>query len=53
MNDRCKGCLNSRCVVSENGYHYICCLPYLKMVDCIKGFTDYYTGIKNISTNRE
>ena len=38
---------------SENGYHYICCLPYLKMMDCIKGFVDYYTGIKNISTNRE
>ena len=32
---RCDICLNSRIVVSENGYHSICCLPARKANECV------------------
>ena len=34
---RCDNCANSRVVVSENGYHSVCCLSTKKALDCIMG----------------
>ena len=31
----CEDCINSRLVVSENGYHAICTLPEKDMTDCM------------------
>lgn len=45
---RCDTCLNSRVIISENGYHSICCLSQKKAVDCITKQKDYYA--KNPST---
>lgn len=38
---KCDRCLNSRRIVSENGFHSICCLSEKKSVDCITGKKDY------------
>ena len=38
----CKDCLNGRWVVSENGYHCICCLKLKKAMDCIKNNKSSY-----------
>jgi len=34
---KCDGCLNSMRIISENGFHSICCLSEKKAIDC---FTD-------------
>lgn len=40
---KCDSCMVSREIVSENGYHSICCLPYEIMKEClISG--KYYVG---------
>ena len=31
----CEKCLHSRLIVSENGYHSVCCLSQKKAVDCM------------------
>ena len=31
----CEKCLNSRPIVSENGYRYICCLTPKQAAECI------------------
>ena len=31
----CKECLNSRLILSENGWHAICTLPQRKALDCL------------------
>ena len=48
MNDerenRCDTCINSRTIVSENGYHSICTLSSKAAINCMTGKTDgYYT----------
>lgn len=40
----CETCLNSRLVISENGYHYQCCLSGIKSLRCHSGSTSYYEG---------
>ena len=32
---KCNTCLNTRVVLSENGFHYICCLSSRKANKCI------------------
>lgn len=34
---KCEECLHSRPIISENGYHYICCLSSKKATDCMIG----------------
>jgi hypothetical protein len=42
--DRCDTCINSRVVVSENGYHSICTLSSKAAINCMTEKTDsYYT----------
>lgn len=33
----CDKCLHSRLIISENGYHYACCLSQKEAVDCMVG----------------
>ena len=39
---KCDTCLESRCVVSENGFHHICCLSEDASLDCLLGRDDHY-----------
>ena len=39
---RCDTCLNSRVIISGNGYHSVCCLSQKNAVDCITKQKDYY-----------
>lgn len=39
---RCDMCLNSRHIISENGFHTICCLSEKKSLECITGEKDHY-----------
>lgn len=43
---KCEECLHSRPVVSENGYHYICCLSPKKAVNCIAGIKSQFVSLK-------
>lgn len=31
----CDSCLNSRPIISENGYHSVCCLSEKKATECL------------------
>jgi len=50
--DKCRTCLNSRGIISENGWHYICCLSSKKAVDCATNKKDYYITIKSLCINK-
>lgn len=39
---RCDTCLESRCVISENGIHYICCLNEKASIACLLHRDDHY-----------
>lgn len=39
---RCDKCLNSRPVLSGNGWHSICCLPVMAMSLCLTGEKDEF-----------
>ena len=39
---RCDKCLNSRPVLSENGWHSICCLSVKAMEKCLAGEKDRF-----------
>lgn len=43
---KCEECLHSRMIVSENGYHTICCLSQKKAVDCMTGKELHFVTIK-------
>ena len=40
--NRCDMCLNSRHIISENGFHPICCLSEKNSLECITGEKDHY-----------
>ena len=44
MTDKCENCLNSRLVVSENGFHYLCGLRFSEAFDCLKGKYNYFVN---------
>ena len=48
---KCDNCLNSRIVVSENGYHPVCCLSSKKVMECISGDKDHKVCI--VKNNKE
>lgn len=39
---RCDMCLNSSHIISENGFHTICCLSEKNSLECITGKKDHY-----------
>ena len=43
---KCEECLHSRLIVSENGYHAICCLPEKKAIDCMTDKESYFVSVK-------
>ena len=49
---KCDKCLNSRPIISENGYHFICCLSNKKAVNCITNTKDYFIPRSNIDINK-
>ena len=51
--DRCDECLNSRVVVSENGFHSVCCLSEKKAIDCYVGNKNHYIGKERSNENAE
>ena len=50
---RCDTCLNSRVIISESGYHSVCCLSQKKAVDCITQQKNYYTENPSTYTPKE
>lgn len=44
--DNCKDCLNSRLIVSENGFHYNCIFSSRKAIKCMTNGYCYYSKIK-------
>lgn len=49
--NKCDKCLNSRPIISENDYHFICCLSSKKAVNCITNTKDYFITIRKDDTN--
>lgn len=43
---KCEKCLHSRMIVSENGYHAVCCLSQKKAMDCIIGKKSSFVSVK-------
>ena len=43
---KCDTCLNSRPVLSENGWHNVCTLPPMDAVNCMAGREDDYVEWK-------
>lgn len=41
----CLYCINSRIVISENGYHPICCLSSSKSSECIVSRGKYFVSL--------
>jgi hypothetical protein len=44
---KCDTCTFSRPVVSENGFHSICTLPVVKMLECIHGNNKHYSCVSS------
>lgn len=44
--DKCKECLHSRPIISENGYHPVCCLSKKKTIDCLIGKKNWFATVK-------
>ena len=44
----CDGCLNSRRVISENGYHSVCCLSQKKAIECFMNHRSDYVGLNDL-----
>ena len=42
---QCIQCLNSRRMVSENGYHSVCRLPHKQALDCFMGNHEQFIDI--------
>ena len=38
----CDKCENSRVIISENGFHTVCCLGLKKAINCMQGFKALY-----------
>ena len=43
---KCEECLNSRPIISENGYHAVCCLSQKKAMDCMMGKKNHFVSVK-------
>ena len=43
---KCEECLCSRMIVSENGYHAVCCLSQKKAMDCIMDKKSHFVTLK-------
>ena len=48
---KCDTCLNSRCIISENGLHPICTLPPIRAKMCMLEKNNEYVGISQTINN--
>lgn len=46
LDNRCNSCLNSRLIISENGFHYVCRLNKRQYFRCITGVEDWSVRTK-------
>jgi len=51
--NKCDLCINSRVIISENGYHYICCLSEKEIMECILNNYSRYFDVTRFSNCRE
>lgn len=49
---KCDKCLNSCALISENDYHFVCCLLSKKATECITHVEDYFIPLSNIDINK-
>lgn len=42
----CDKCLNSRMIISENGYHSICCLSQKAAMECMMGKKKHFATLE-------
>jgi hypothetical protein len=42
----CEECLNTRLIVSENGFHRICTFPVSVSIKCIHGIKDRFIPLR-------
>ena len=48
---KCDTCLNSRVVISENGFHAVCNLSSVKATECMVGIKDNYMACGQTKRN--
>lgn len=46
--ERCNDCLNSRLIISENGWHAVCTLSGRAAIQCITGQVDKFIAIRRL-----
>lgn len=44
--DKCEKCLHSRPIISENGYHSVCCLSQRAAMNCIMGKKNHFVTLE-------
>lgn len=49
--EKCDKCLHSRVIVSENGYHSVCCLSQKAAMNCMMGKKNHCVTLKNDKEN--
>lgn len=42
----CSKCLHSRLIISENGYHSVCCLSQKAAMDCMLGKKNHFATLE-------
>ena len=42
----CEKCLHSRLIISENGYHSVCCLSQKAATDCMIGKKNHFATLE-------
>lgn len=45
---KCDSCLNSRPVISENGFHHVCCLSSKAAQNCLSGKKIKYESVADV-----
>lgn len=43
--NKCKKCLNSRWIISEDGYNPICCLSQQSAINCMTGKKNHFVTL--------
>ena len=46
---KCEECLHSRMIVSENGYHAVCCLSQRAAMNCMTNKKNHFVTLKKDS----
>ena len=49
----CEKCHNSRVIISENGFHYVCCFGVKKAIECMQGVKVLYKPKQKVGEKGE